>query len=166
MSELQHNNESAVDRHEQTVITQQPGYVTTEQSVHDLAAERRMQTYQILRLIWGVLALLEILLGLRFLLKLIGGNGASVFGALVYGSTDFFVAPFVGLLPFWSAGDMILEVTTLVAMGIYALVFWGFVRVMGMVMERTSMRTFTRSTRQQTPGGPGNERTTHTTTSQ
>jgi YggT family protein len=164
MSELQRNNTSAIDRHEQTVITQQPGYVTTEQTVHDLAAERRMQTYQIIRLIWGVLALLEIMLGLRFLLKLIGGSGVSAFGALVYGTTDFFVAPFVGLLSYWTAGDMILEVTTLVAMGIYALVFWGFVRVMGMVMERTGTRTFTRSTRQQTPGGPGNERTTRTTT--
>ena len=48
-------------------------------------------------------------------------------------------------------------------MGIYALIVWGLVRVLGIVLERTGARTVTRSTREQTPGGPGNERTTHTT---
>jgi YggT family protein len=164
MSEIQRSNEVAVDRREETVVTQQPGYATTEQTVRDVAAERRMRTYQVTRIIWGVLALLEIMLGLRFLLKLIGANGASGFGTLVYGSTELFVAPFTGLLSFWSSGALILEVTTLVAMGIYALLFWGAVRVLGMVMERTGARTVTRSTREVTPGGPGNERTTRTTT--
>jgi hypothetical protein len=164
MTDVQRHTELAVDRREETVVTQQPGYATTEQTVRDVAAERRMQTYQITRILWGVLALLEIMLGLRFVLKLIGANAASGFGTLVYGTTELFVAPFTGLLSFWSAGDMILELTTLVAMGIYALVFWGLVRVLGMVMERTGARTVTRSTREVTPGGPGNERTTHTTT--
>ncbi len=53
---------------------------------------------------------------------------------------------------------------TLVAMAIYALVFWAVVRVVAMVMDRSGVRTVTRSTREQTAGGPGNEITTHTTT--
>ena len=157
--------ESSVDRREETVITQQPGYATTEQTVRDVAAERRMNVFQLTRLIWTVLALLEIMLGLRFLLKLIGANAASGFGTFVYGLTALFVAPFNGLLSSWSSGASILEVTTLVAMAIYALLFWGIVRVFGIVMERSGARTVTRSTREQTPGGPGNERVTHTTTS-
>ena len=165
MSEIQRNNEMAVDRREETVVTQQPGYATTEQTVRDVAAERRMNVFQVTRLIWSILALLEIMLGLRFLLKLIGANAASGFGTFVYGTTGLFVAPFTGLLSFWSSGDSILEVTTLVAMAIYALLFWGIVRVLSMVMERSGARTVTRSTREQTPGGPGNERITHTTTS-
>ena len=32
--------ELAVDRREETLITQQPGYAATEQVVHDVAAER------------------------------------------------------------------------------------------------------------------------------
>ena len=48
------------------------------------------------------------------------------------------------------------------AMAIYALVFWGGVRVLSMVMERGGARTVTRTTREQTPGGVGNERTTRT----
>jgi uncharacterized membrane protein len=162
MSEIQTNTETAVDRREETVVTQEPGYTTTQQTVRDVAAERRMQTFQVTRLIWGGLTLLEIMLGLRFMLKLVGANGDSFFGSFVYGTTSLFVAPFTGLFSFWSAGDSILEVTTLVAMAIYALVVWGLVRVLGMVMERSGARTVTRSTRQQTPGGAGNERTTHT----
>ncbi len=61
------------------------------------------------------------------------------------------------------AQQRVLEMTTLVAMGIYALFIGGCVRVLGIVLERTGARTVTRSTRQQTGGGPGNERTTHTT---
>ena len=163
MTDNPHFEEIAVDRREETVATSQPGYTTTEQSVRDVAAERRMNTFQISRLIWTLLGLLEIMLGLRFLLKLIGANGASGFGTFVYGSTSLFVKPFAGLVSTWTSGDLILEVNTLVAMAIYALVFWGAVRVLGMVMERGGGRTVTRTTREQTAGGPGNETTTHTT---
>jgi len=163
MTDMQPNPELGVDRREETVVTQQPGYATTEQTVRDVAAERRMQAYQLTRIIWGLLTLLEIMLGLRFLLKLMGANEASGFGTLVYGATALFVAPFSGLFSSWTSGAMILEVTTLVAMGIYALFIWGVVRVLGIVLERTGARTVTRSTRELTSGGPGNERTTHTT---
>jgi hypothetical protein len=164
MTEDPRFDERAVDRREETVATSQPGYTTTEQSVHDVAAERRMNTFQISRLIWSVLSLLEIMLGLRFLLKLVGANGSSGFGTLVYGTTSLFVKPFAGLMSTWTAGESILEVNTLVSMAIYALLFWGAVRVLAMVMDRSGARTVTRTTREQTSGGPGNERVTHTTT--
>ncbi len=157
-------DEVAVDRREETVVTAQPGYTTIEQSVRDVAAERRMNVFQVTRLIWSILALLEVMLGLRFLLKLVGANGASGFGTFVYGTTGLFIKPFAGLVSTWTSGNSILEVNILVAMAIYALVFWGLVRVLDMVMERGGARTVTRSTREQTPGGPGNERITHTTT--
>jgi YggT family protein len=157
-------DEIAVDRREETVATSQPGYTTTEQSVRDVAAERRMNISLLNRIIWGLLTLLEIMLGLRVLLKLVGANGASGFGTFVYGTTGLFVKPFAGLVPTWTSGDSILEVNTLVAMAIYALIVWGGVRVLSMILERTGARTVTRSTREQTAGGPGNERITHTTT--
>jgi hypothetical protein len=166
MTDNPHFEEIAVDRREETVATSQPGYTTTEQSVRDVAAERRMNAYQITRLVWSSLGLLEVMLGLRFLLKLVGANGASGFGTLIYGTTSLFVKPFAGLVSTWTAGDSILEVNTLVAMAIYALFVWGVVRVLTMVMDRSGGRTVTRVTRQQTLGGPGNERITHTTSNQ
>lgn len=158
-------DEVAVDRREETVATAQPGYTTTEQTVRDVAAERRMTVFQITRVIWGILSLLEILLGLRFMLKLIGANAASGFGGFIYGTTALFIQPFNNLVSNWNSGNSILEVNTLVAMAMWALLFWGIVRVLAMVMERGGARTVTRSTVEQTAGGPGNERITHTTSS-
>jgi len=45
-------------------------------------------------------------------------------------------------------------------MGIYALIFWGVIRVIQIAMDRPSARTVTRSVQEQTPGG---EHSTHTT---
>ena len=164
MSVNQPINQVSVDRREETVVTQQPGYAATEQMTRDVAAERRMTLFQITRIVWSILALLDILLGLRFILKLIAANPDSGFAVFIYGITGPFTAPFGGLIGTPTSGGMILEMTTLIAMAIYALVFWGVVSVMRIVMDRPIARTVTRSVREQTPG-TGVERTTHTTRS-
>jgi uncharacterized membrane protein len=165
MFENQEINDVAVDRREETVTTQQPGYATTEQVIRDVAAERRLGLFQITRIMWTALGILEVLLGLRFLLKLIGANPESGFAWLIYGLTGLFVMPFTDLVSNWYNGKTILEVTTLIAIAVYALLYWGIVRVTRIVADRPRAGSFTRSTREQTPGGTGNERTTHTTRS-
>ncbi len=162
MSENQPIGELSVDRREETVVTQQPGYTATEQVTRDVAAERRQMLFQITRIIWTALALLELLLGMRFALKLIGANPDSGFAVFMYGITGVFVAPFTGLVSTWFSGETILEVTTLIAMAVYALFVWVLVRLIPIVTDRASSRTVTRSTHEDTPGGKGNERTTHT----
>jgi uncharacterized membrane protein len=165
MSDYPPIKEVAVDRREETVVTQQPGYVATEQVTRDVAAERRLRLFQLNRIIWTVLGVLEVLLALRFVLKLIGANPTSGFAVFMYGLTGVFTGPFTGLVSTWSSGDTLLEVTTLIAMAVYALIFWGVVRIIPLITDRPNVRTVTRSTREQTPGGEGNERTTHTISS-
>jgi len=162
MSVNQPTNQVAVDRREEMVVTQQPGYAATEQVTRDVAAERRLFWFQVTRIVWSLLGLLEILLGLRFVLKLIAANPNSGFAAFMYGITGPFIAPFKGLVGTPTSGGMILEVTTLVAMSVYTLIFWGVVRVIQIVADRPSARTVTRSVREQTPG---TERTIRTTRS-
>ena len=157
-------NEIPVDRREETVVTQQPGYAATEQVTRDVAAERRQTWFLVNRIMWSIVGLLEILLGLRFMLKLIAANPDSGFAAFIYGITGPFIAPFAGLIGTPTSGGIILEVTTLIAMAIYALIFWGVAHVLQIVADRPSARTVTRSTREQTPDA-GVERTTHTTRS-
>lgn len=157
-------NEIPVDRREETVVTQQPGYAATEQVTHDVAAERRQTLFLVNRIMWSIAGLLEILLGLRFMLKLIAANPDSGFAAFIYGITGPFIAPFASLIGTPMSGGIILEVTTLIAMAIYALIFWGIAHVLQIVADRPSARTVTRSTREQTPDA-GVERTTHTTRS-
>jgi len=167
MSENRPINEVAVDRRDETVVTQQPGYASTEQVTRDVAAERRLGFYQVTRIIWAILSLLEILLGLRFMLKLIAANPDSGFAVFIYGITGPFVAPFTGLVGTPASRGTILEVTTLIGMAVYALFFWIVVRVIRIAADRPSARTVTRSVREQTPSGSvagtGTERTTRTT---
>ncbi len=165
MSENQQLNEVSVDRREETAVTQQPGYAASEQVVHDVAAERRLRSALVTQIIGAILGLLEILLGLRFLLKLIAANPNSGFAVFIYGITKPFLAPFTALVGTPTSGGTILEVTTLIAMAVYALFFWIVVRIVLIAANRPTARTVTRSTREQTPGGTGNERTSHTTRS-
>jgi YggT family protein len=155
----------AVDRREETLVTHQPGYTATEQVVQDVAAERRMGIFQVNRILWSLLVFLEILLAIRFGLRLIAANPDSGFAVLMYGITGVFVGPFNGLVTTPAFGEASLEVTTLIAMAVYALIFWGIAYVIRMVADRPSARSFTRSTREQIQGGEGNVRTTHTTIS-
>ena len=154
-------DEKAVDRRAETVVTEQPGYAATEQVTRDVAAERRLQFLQIDRIMYTLLGILEILLGLRFVLKLIAANPNSGFTVFIYGITGVFMAPFNALVGTPALGGSAFEVTTLIAMAVYALLFWVIVRVIQIAAGRTTARTVTRSTRERIPGDPGNERTTH-----
>ncbi len=165
MIDDQEINEVAVDRREETLVTHHPGYVATEQIVRDVAAERRLGWFQFHRIMWSMLAFLEILLAFRFVLRMMAANANSGFAVLIYGITGIFVGPFNGLIGTPSSGGSSLEVTTLIAMAVYAMIFWGVVYVIRIVVDRPNVRSFIRSTREQTPGVDGNVRTTHTTIS-
>ena len=168
MSDNRQINEVAVDRREETVITQQPGYAATEQVTRDVAAERRLGMDQLNRIVLAILGVLEIGLGLRFALKLIAANASSGFADFIYGITAPFIAPFASLVGTPTSGGTILEVTTLIAMAVYALLTWIILQGIAIVMARPSARTVSRSVREQTPGpaaGTGTQRTTHTPTS-
>lgn len=164
MSDIQQTHEVGVDHRDETVTTQQPGYATTEQVTRDVAAERRLGWFQVSRIVGTLLVILEILLGIRFVLHLIAANPDSGFAVFIYGITGVFVAPFDGLIGTPTSGGTTLEVTTLIAMAVYALFVWVLVRVLSIVADRPSARTVTRSTREETPG-TGTERVTHTTRS-
>jgi YggT family protein len=161
-----HEVEVAVDRRQETVVSQQPGYASSEQVTRDVAAEQRLSLLRITNIIWTILSLLEISLGVRFVLKLIAANPKSGFAVCMYGITAPFLAPFTALVGTPAAGRAILEVTTLIAMAVYALLFWIIVRVLRVLADRPSARTVTRSVSEQTPSGSavnsGTEHTTHT----
>jgi len=165
MFEEQEINHASVDRREETLVTRHPGYSATEQVVRDVAAERRIGWFQLNRILWSMLVFLEILLSFRFMLRLIAANPDSGFAMFIYGISGVFVAPFNGLIATPTSGGLTLELTTLIAMLVYAMIFWGAAYLFRLVIDRPSTSSFTRTTREQTPGGEGNVRTTHTTIS-
>jgi uncharacterized membrane protein len=165
MTENQENDDTSVDRREETSITHLPGYTATEQVVLDVAAERRLELFQVYRILGTLLVFLEILLAIRFLLRVISANPDSGFAVLIYGITGILVAPFNGLVSIPILGGITLEVTTLIAMAMYALLFWGIAVVIKLVAYRPTARKFIRTIREQTPDGEGNVSIKRTTIS-
>ncbi len=162
------NSDLSVDRREETVVTEQPGYTASEQVTTDVAAERRMGMFKVTRVFTTILGVLEILLGLRFVLRLIAANPGSGFAEFIYGTSAVFVAPFANLVATPTARGAALEVTTLIAMAVYALLFWIVLSIIPILVDRPSARTISHSVREQTPSGAHTDRTTrqtrHTTT--
>ena len=98
--------------------------------------DRRVFTFKATQLVWLLFGILEGLIGLRFLLKLIGANPESPFADFIYGFTDLFLLPFSGLTGTPSAGNMVLEISSLIAMAVYALLAWGLERLIWVIFYR------------------------------
>jgi hypothetical protein len=94
------------------------------------AQERAKAKYgvaKVMDFIRWIVIVLEVLFGLRFLLKLIGADPYNPFASFLCGLTSFFLYPFQGLvsdLRFGTPTVHYFEWTTLIGMLIYALLFW------------------------------------------
>jgi hypothetical protein len=87
-------------------------------------------------LAWLGLMVLEGLFLLRFGLKLMAANPENPFAKLVYSATDLFLRPFHGLIATPTADGMILEISTLIAMAVYALAFCVVARALLVVVDK------------------------------
>lgn len=84
--------------------------------------EFRIFTFKATQLVWLLFGILETLIALRIILKLIAANPASPIAAMIYTITDLFLFPFAGLTATPSAGGMVLELSSIFAMLVYALI--------------------------------------------
>jgi hypothetical protein len=87
-------------------------------------------------LIWLLFGILEVLIALRIGLMMIGANPNSPIVALIYGFTYLFLFPFTGLVGSPSAGNMVLELSSMFAMVVYALIAWALERTVWLVFYR------------------------------
>ncbi len=137
-------NAGPVDRLEQVRVTQQPGVETREVVTENVNAQKR-QTLQRVSALFGFLfSVLEGLIGLRILLKLVVANPNNAFAAAVYNFTAFFVAPFNSLMGNPAAtGGLVLEVTSIIAIIVYAFIAWAIIRLVWLVFYQPSARNVT-----------------------
>ena len=98
--------------------------------------EQRIFTFKATQLVWLLFGVLEGLIALRIGLKLFGANPASPVAALLYGFTDLFLWPFAGLLGTPQAGGLVLELSSVVAMLVYALIAWALERLIWVIFYR------------------------------
>ncbi len=119
-------------------------------TAYDPYAQRRWTVDKLVQAVYLVFGLVEILLVIRFLLRLLGANAQAEFARFIYGVTAGLVAPFVGLFGTPSSDGSVLEVHTIVAIIVYALVAWLIARVIWLVFGETRSAVATSATTTET----------------
>lgn len=105
-------------------------------SQREIDRENRRFSFKTTQWIWLVLGIVEIIIGLRILLLLIGANPASPFAAFIYNLSTLLLLPFAGLVGAPAMGGMVLEVSSIIAMLVYALLAWGIDRLVWVIFYR------------------------------
>lgn len=107
-----------------------------EDVVFDHVVERRAMLDRISSIIWFAAGLLEVTLGLRIVFRLLEANEASGFVRFIYGFTEPFVRPFQGIFAEPAAEGAVLDSAAIMAMIMYALITWGIVRLIWLLLDR------------------------------
>src|SRR5258706_8600483 len=86
-------------------------------------------TYRASQILYLLLGIVETLIIIRVVLKLLAANSGVGFVRFAYGVSAPLMAPFQGIFPTPVSHNSVLELSSLVAMVVYALVAWGIVRI-------------------------------------
>lgn len=81
------------------------------------------------QIVWFIVGAIEILLALRFVLKLLAANGSATFTNVIYSLTDILVAPFTAVFSVTYAAGTIFEWTTILAAIIYFVIAAGIINL-------------------------------------
>jgi hypothetical protein len=83
------------------------------------------------------IAVLEVTLALRFLLKLIGADPTNLFAGFLFALTDIILFPFSTIVrnPSSTHSFQVFEWSTLIAMGIYYLFLWAITRFLRILIS-------------------------------
>lgn len=98
--------------------------------------EQRLFSFKTSQLIWLAFGLVEALIGMRIVLKLIGANPASLFASFIYDVSYIFLFPFEGLVGTPAAGGVVLELSSIIALIVYAVLAWGTARIVRVLFYR------------------------------
>jgi hypothetical protein len=101
------------------------------------AADQNANIARLVYIVYFVFGALELLLGARLMLHVIGANSANGFAAFINALSGLFVGPFASLLQNPAFGGLSLEITTMIAMIVYVIVAWFIGRLIWLTMSRT-----------------------------
>ena len=110
-----------------------------KQEERRLASGKRSAGFAwVINSIYSLVGLLEILLTLRFLLRVSGANPENAFTQFIYKISAPFIAPFATLFvsPVYGGGANIFDVNILVAIVVYSLLCWLVVSLVRFIYAR------------------------------
>lgn len=104
----------------------------TSQEAPKVEVRQKKET-KIYKIMYFILGVIETLLGLRFLLLFFGANVYAGFASFIGDVTAPLMAPFNGLFPAKEGDIITFSTSTLVAMLVYALLFYGIVKLVKII---------------------------------
>jgi hypothetical protein len=113
----------------ESVIRDTAGEEHRETRSRDLAGSQWWWLSKLSSIVWLIIGVIEVLIGLRIILRAMDANPANPFANFVYTVTAPLLAPFFGLTGSPAAGGAVLEVSSFVAMIVYFLIGWLIVSV-------------------------------------
>ena len=96
------------------------------------------------RVVWFAFGFIEVLIAVRFVLKVLDANAQTGFVRLVYGASAVFMTPFNAVFATQRFSGARVEWSALVAIAVYALIGWGVVKLVHAVSPRRSSETIER----------------------
>lgn len=144
-------NVGPVARREDVRVNQQPGAEQRQTVTEDVNAGQRQTLQWVTALISFLFTVLEGLIGLRVVLKLIDANSNNAFASFIYNITALFVAPFNSLMVNPALGGNVLELTSLVALIVYAVIAAVLIRLVWLLFYHPSAKTVTTYEGNQSP---------------
>lgn len=110
-------------------------------SAEDRNLERANLRYWFTTIIYFLLGVMEVIMLLRFIFRLLGANPGSPFVSFLYQLSHVFVVPFNGIFNDQALGTRsVFEVSTLIAMLLYALIAWGLVSLVRVILAPSITR--------------------------
>jgi uncharacterized membrane protein len=117
-----------------------------ETVAYDPYANKRVAASRVIQLVYLIFGLIEGLIAVRFVLKALGANATAGFAEFIYGITGPLVAPFYGLFGNPASQGSVLEVHSIVALIVYALLAWLIVRLAWILVGESRSAVKTHST--------------------
>jgi uncharacterized protein YggT (Ycf19 family) len=140
-----HDTTERVDRYERERIVERPAYTRPASSASNVnvgptgaVVARNDAVWTVTRVVTLLFTVLEVLLLLRFVLKLFGANSNQALVAALYGITDPLVRPFQGIFP-QPAGPPALDIAALLAVVFFFLIA---ALIVALVRAITANRTY------------------------
>ena len=121
-------------------------------SQEELEPKHQIISFKPTQVIWLIAGILEGLIALRVIMKILGANPESPIAVLIYGITGLFLTPFNGLINSLTSGNLIFELSSLVAILFYGLTAWIVEKIIWLIFYspgRTSVEVTEPTTNEQ-----------------
>ena len=124
------------------MATVDSGSSASRQTVHTETRTPREVIWA--RVVYYVFGVIEAIIGMRFVLLLLGANKEAGFVSFIHNLSTPFMVPFDAVFKTQSAAGSSFELSSLLALAVYALVGWGIVALIQAVSPRRSSQTVER----------------------